>query len=152
MGLGGGRTWRTSGLRISIFPGSRLGLNNGDFEKDLYRDFTYIDDIVEGIVRLIDKPPAADTGEVPHKVFNIGNNSPVKLMDFIGTLERALSKVLGREVVFEKVFEPMKPGDVPATYASTDLLENAVGFKPYTPLEVGLERFAQWYVRYYGVR
>lgn len=128
-----------SGEPIRIF-------NNGDFENDLYRDFTYIDDIIEGIVRLIDKAPE---GDVPHRIFNIGNNKPEKLMVFIETLEKALSKALGREVVFEKIFEPMKPGDVPATYASTDLLQEAVGFKPETSIEEGLQRFADWYVDYY---
>ncbi len=122
--------------------------NNGDFENDLYRDFTYIDDIVEGMVRLIDNAPS---GDVPHRVFNIGNNSPEKLMVFIETLEKALSNAIGKKVVFEKIFEPIKPGDVPATYASTDLLEQAVGFKPETSIEEGLQRFANWYVEYYEI-
>jgi UDP-glucuronate 4-epimerase len=122
--------------------------NNGNFENDLYRDFTYIDDIIEGIVRLIEHIP---DGDVPHRVFNIGNNSPIKLMVFIETLEKALSTALGREVVFDKIFEPMKPGDVPATYASTERLERAVGFRPSTPLQEGLNRFAKWYVEYYKV-
>ena len=125
--------------------------NNGDFAHDLYRDFTYIDDIVEGIVRLLPKPPKADDG-APSKVYNIGNNSPEKLMTFITTLEEALSEALKREVVFEKVFEPLKPGDVPATYASTDRLQAAVGFKPRTTIKEGLTQFAQWYVDYYGVK
>lgn len=124
--------------------------NNGDFENDLYRDFTYIDDIVEGIVRLLNNPPNDE--EVQHKVYNIGNNNPEKLMEFIGALEKALSNALGKEVEFEKVFEPMKPGDVPATYASTDLLHEAVGFKPETPIEEGLQKFADWYVEYYQVK
>jgi UDP-glucuronate 4-epimerase len=123
--------------------------NNGDLENDLYRDFTYIDDIVIGIERLIQHSP---TGTVPHQVYNIGNNRPEKLMVFIETLEKALSRALGREVVFEKKFEPLKPGDVPATYASTELLEQAVGFKPETPIEVGLQKFADWYVDYYKVK
>lgn len=123
--------------------------NNGDFEHDLYRDFTYVEDIVEGIQRLLSNSP---TEEVPNKLFNIGNNSPEKLMTFIETLERALSKATGREVVFDKVFEPMKPGDVPATYASTELLQEAVGFKPSTSIEEGLQKFAEWYVEYYGVK
>lgn len=131
-----------SGESIKIF-------NNGDFEHDLYRDFTYVDDIVEGIQRLLSNHP----GEaVPYKVFNIGNNSPEKLMGFIETLEKALSNATGREVVFNKVFEPLKPGDVPATYASTDLLQEAVGFKPSTSIEEGLQKFADWYVGYYGVK
>lgn len=124
--------------------------NNGDFEHDLYRDFTYIDDIIEGIVRLIDSPPERSGGDAPHRVYNIGNNSPEKLMTFITALEKALGKALGREVVFEKIFEPMKPGDVPATYASTDRLQQAVGFKPSTSIEEGLQKFADWYVEYYN--
>jgi UDP-glucuronate 4-epimerase len=122
--------------------------NNGDFENDLYRDFTYIDDIVVGIKRLLSNPP---NEPVPHKVYNIGNNSPEKLMVFIETLEKCLSKATGIEIVFDKVFEPIKPGDVPATYASTDLLQKAVGFKPETSIEEGLQKFADWYVEYYGV-
>ncbi|MCM3391488.1 GDP-mannose 4,6-dehydratase [Cytobacillus oceanisediminis] len=131
-----------SGEPIKIF-------NNGDFENDLYRDFTYIDDIVEGIERLLSNPPEGDDS-VPHKVFNIGNNSPEKLMVFIRSLEKALSNALGKEVVFEKDFEPIKPGDVPATYASTNQLQEAVGFKPETPIEEGLQKFAEWYVQYYN--
>jgi len=100
--------------------------NNGDFENDLYRDFTYIDDIVEGIERLLSNPPV---GDVEHKVFNIGNNNPEKLMTFIGALEQALTNATGGEVEFNKEYEPIKPGDVPATYASTDSLQEAVGFK-----------------------
>ncbi|MEK4537559.1 GDP-mannose 4,6-dehydratase [Peribacillus sp. FSL K6-1552] len=122
--------------------------NNGDFENDLYRDFTYIDDIVEGIERLLSNPSVGDN-TVPHKVFNIGNNNPEKLMFFIETLEKCLSNAIGREVVFEKVFEPIKPGDVPATYASTELLQKAVAFKPETSIEEGLQNFADWYVEYY---
>ncbi|WP_088104318.1 GDP-mannose 4,6-dehydratase [Halalkalibacter urbisdiaboli] len=135
------------GFTDKYFAGEPIKIfNNGDFENDLYRDFTYIDDIVEGIERLIGKPPF---DAVPHKVFNIGNNNPEKLMTFINTLEKTLSKALGREVQFEKVFEPIKPGDVPATYASTDLLQEAVGFKPKTSIEEGLQKFADWYVDYY---
>ncbi|MBN6205751.1 GDP-mannose 4,6-dehydratase [Ralstonia pickettii] len=122
--------------------------NNGDFENDLYRDFTYIDDIVEGIVRLLSNPPE-DEG-VRHKVFNIGNNNPEKLMVFINILEKSLSNALNRKVEFEKVFEPIKPGDVPATYASTKALQEAVGFKPETSIEEGLQKFADWYVEYYN--
>lgn len=123
--------------------------NNGDFENDLYRDFTYIDDIVVGIKRLLSNPP---TDAVPHEVYNIGNNSPEKLMVFIETLEKALGNALEREVVFEKIFEPIKPGDVPATYASTDRLQKAVGFRPETPISEGLQKFADWYVDYYKVK
>ncbi|PFM78969.1 NAD-dependent epimerase [Bacillus sp. AFS077874] len=138
------------GFTDKYFAGKPIKIfNNGDFENDLYRDFTYIDDIVEGIERLISNPPA---GDVRHKVFNIGNNNPEKLMVFIETLEKSLSNALGREVQFVKVFEEMKPGDVPATYASTDLLQKAVDFKPKTSIEKGLQKFAEWYVDYYKVK
>lgn len=138
------------GFANKYFAGEPIKIfNNGDFENDLYRDFTYIDDIVEGIERLLSNPPE---GDVQHKVFNIGNNNPEKLMVFIETLEKALSKALGREVQFEKIFEPIKPGDVPATYASTDQLQKAVGFKPETSIEEGLQKFADWYVEYYNMK
>lgn len=137
------------GFTDKYFNGEPIKIfNNGDFENDLYRDFTYIDDIVEGIVRLLNNPPKDE--EVQHKVFNIGNNNPEKLMGFIGALEKALSNALDREVEFNKVYEPIKPGDVPATYASTKLLHDAVGFKPETPIEEGLQKFADWYVEYYN--
>ncbi|MGI6093673.1 MAG: GDP-mannose 4,6-dehydratase, partial [Negativicutes bacterium] len=125
--------------------------NNGDFANDLYRDFTYIDDIIEGIVRLLANPPSRVTTAL-HQVFNIGNNRPERLMVFIETLEKCLSKAVGKEVVFDKRFEPIKPGDVPATFASTDLLQQAIGFKPETTIEEGLQRFADWYCEYYGIR
>ncbi|MFV0939606.1 SDR family NAD(P)-dependent oxidoreductase [Bacillus thuringiensis] len=138
------------GFTDKYFAGDSIKIfNNGDFENDLYRDFTYIDDIVEGIQRLLSNPPE---GDVEHKVFNIGNNNPEKLMVFIETLEKSLSQALGREVAFEKVFEPIKPGDVPATYASTDLLQKAVDFKPETSIEKGLQKFANWYIEYYNVK
>lgn len=131
-----------AGLPIKIF-------NNGDLENDLYRDFTYVDDIVEGIKRLLCNPPAE---AVPHRVYNIGNNRPEKLMVFIETLEKCLSNASGREVVFNKIFDSLKAGDVRVTYASTHSLEGAVGFKPSTPVEDGLQRFADWYVKYYGIK
>lgn len=124
--------------------------NNGDFDNDLYRDFTYIDDIVEGITRLLPNPPIR-TEEVCHRIFNIGNSNPEKLMVFIETLERCLSNTLEKEVEFNKKFEPIKPGDVPATYASTKKLEAAVGFKPKTSIEDGLQQFVDWYCEYYNV-
>ncbi|WP_281885471.1 NAD-dependent epimerase/dehydratase family protein [Paenibacillus sp. YYML68] len=131
------------------FAGKSIPIyNNGDLEHDLYRDFTYIDDIVAGLERLLGHAP---TGEVPHQLFNIGNNRPEKLMVFIETLERCLSRAAGRTIVFDKRFEPIKAGDVPATYASTERLQQAVGFKPETPIEVGLQQFADWYVSYHGI-
>lgn len=146
------------GFANKYFNGEPIKIfNNGDFENDLYRDFTYIDDIVEGIERLLSNPPNSidkETNEkvVPHRVFNIGNNSPEKLMTFITTLEKCLSKSLNREVVFEKIFEPLKPGDVPATYASTERLQKEVDFKPSTSIEEGLQNFADWYVKYYNAK
>lgn len=124
--------------------------NNGDINNDLYRDFTYIDDIIMGIERLLNNPPTDAT--TSHKIFNIGNNSPEKLMTFIETLENALSKAAGRVIEFNKVYEPIKPGDVPVTYASTDLLQKTIGFKPGTSIKVGLQKFVDWYVDYYGVK
>ncbi|MNB96611.1 UDP-glucose 4-epimerase [compost metagenome] len=136
------------GFTQKYFAGESIKIfNNGEFDNDLYRDFTYIDDIVEGVQRILSN---ASTEAVPHRVFNIGNNQPEKLMDFITTLEKCLSQSTGSEVIFNKIFEPIKPGDVPATYASTDLLQEAVGFKPSTSIEEGLQRFTDWYVSYYG--
>jgi UDP-glucuronate 4-epimerase len=119
--------------------------NNGDFENDLYRDFTYIDDIVKGITGLLHH---YDKDKL-YNVYNIGNNQPVRLMEFIQTLEKCLSNALGEKVEFIKEFEPFKKGDVPATYASTNKLNEAIGFKPETSLEEGLQQFADWYVAYY---
>jgi UDP-glucuronate 4-epimerase len=114
---------------------------------DMMRDFTYIDDIVEGVVRVLDKPATPIIGsKVPYRLFNIGNSQPEKLMDFIGMLEQAL----GKEV--EKEFLPMQAGDVKATYADTAALESWVGFKPYTSLADGIVKFANWYRAYYSAK
>ncbi|SER70681.1 SDR family NAD(P)-dependent oxidoreductase [Psychrobacillus sp. OK032] len=138
------------GFTDKYFAGESIKIfNNGNFDNDLYRDFTFVNDIVEGIERLLSNPPM---GDVQHKVYNIGNNNPEKLMVFIETLEKCLGNALGKEIVFEKVFEAIKQGDVPATYASTDLLYDAVGFKPETSIEEGLQKFADWYVEYYGMK
>lgn len=138
------------GFTDKFFKGEPIKIfNNGKFENDLYRDFTYIDDIVEGIERLINKPPTADEESAAHRIFNIGNNNPEKLMTFIHALEAALSNKLGKDVEFEKIYEPLNPGDVPATYASTELLHDAVGFKPETSIQDGLQNFVDWYVDYY---
>ena len=122
----------------------------------MQRDFTYIDDIVEGVLRCCDKPATANpefdplqpdpaTAAAPHRVFNIGNSQPTELLRFIQVMEDAL----GREAV--KNFQPMQPGDVVATAADTSALEAWVGFKPSTPIETGVERFAQWYRSYFAV-
>lgn len=123
--------------------------NNGDLENDLYRDFTFIDDIIIGIERLISNPSNDIT---PHKIFNIGNNKPEKLMVFIETLEKALSKALSKKILFKKKYEEIKPGDVSKTYASTKLLNETIGFKPNTSIEEGLQKFADWYVEYYKLK
>jgi UDP-glucuronate 4-epimerase len=110
--------------------------NNGDMQ----RDFTYVDDVVEATLRVLERPAQ---NIPPHRVFNVGNHQPVRLLDYIALLERAL----GRQAV--KEMKPMQPGDVPATYADTRALQAAVGFAPSTPLAEGLARFADWFRRYY---
>ena len=108
------------------------------------RDFTYVDDIVEGVARVLDRPPERPSGAgAPHAIYNIGNHEAVELDAFIATLERLLGKVAIRDP------QPMQPGDVPATYASIDRLRALTGFAPRTPLAEGLERFVRWYRGYY---
>jgi len=119
------------------------------------RDFTYIDDIVEGVLRTADRVPVPNpdwsgadpdpaSSSAPYRLYNIGNHNPVELMHFISCLEKAL----GREA--KKNFLPLQPGDVPATYADVDELIADVGFKPSTPIEDGIRRFVDWYRSYYG--
>ena len=121
---------------------------------DMVRDFTYVDDIVEGVIRTMDRPAAPSAGwsgerpdpatsYAPWRIFNIGNNQPVKLMRYIEVLEQCL----GRKARLELL--PMQPGDVPATFADVGELQRAVGYKPQTPIEVGVRRFADWYQAYY---
>ena len=122
---------------------------------DMRRDFTYIDDIVEGVVRVLDRTatpnpswtasdPDPATSSAPFRVYNIGNNSPVPLLEMIACLERALGKTA------EKNLLPMQPGDVPATYADVSALQQDAGFRPDTPLEEGIGKFVAWYRAYYG--
>ena len=106
---------------------------------DLYRDFTYVDDIVEGIVRMLNNPPLPNEEGDRYKVYNIGNNKPVKLMDFIETLENALGKKALKE------YYPMQPGDVYQTYADVDDLTADFDYRPSTEISEGLGRFAEWY-------
>jgi UDP-glucuronate 4-epimerase len=132
------------GNKIDVF-------NNGE----MLRDFTYIDDIVEGVIRVIDNPAKSDknwngkTGETstssaPYKIYNIGNNNPVKLMDFITAIENKLGKTI------EKNMMPIQAGDVPATYADvSDLVEN-LGYKPATPIQEGINKFVDWYLEFFG--
>jgi UDP-glucuronate 4-epimerase len=120
---------------------------------DMQRDFTYIDDIVQGVVRALDMPPIAEssTGDfafemmAPHRVLNIGNHNPEPLTEFIAAIEDALA------VKARKDFQPIQPGDVPATYAETSALRNLTGFAPATPLREGIKRFIAWYRDYYKV-
>ncbi|MBI4205196.1 MAG: NAD-dependent epimerase [Betaproteobacteria bacterium] len=124
---------------------------------DMRRDFTYIDDIVEALARVIDRPaaphpgwnsgaPDPATSSAPYRLYNIGNNRPVKLLRYIQILEQCL----GKKAILELM--PMQPGDVPATCADISDLEAAVGFRPRTPVEVGIARFVEWYRAYYNVR
>ncbi len=113
--------------------------NNGDMR----RDFTYIDDIVSGVVGVLDNPPP-DNGEVPpYRLYNIGNNRSEQLMDFIGQVETAL----GRKAVYQ--FEPMQPGDVKETAADISAIQRDVGFAPTTPISVGIPRFIEWFKQYH---
>lgn len=126
--------------------------NNGD----MYRDFTYIDDIVEGVVRVLDQAPLpggpADHAQpdpavslAPYRLYNIGNNNPVRLLDFIELIEAELGKLAIKELL------PMQPGDVRETYADVDALRDAVGFVPRTPLAQGVRNYIQWYRSFYGI-
>jgi UDP-glucuronate 4-epimerase len=125
----------------AILNGEPIQLFN---EGRMARDFTYIADAVEAVVRVLDTPPAADVQlSAPHRVYNVGNHQPVALLDFVALLER----VLGRAAV--KKFMPMQPGDVVETYAETAALDAAVGFHPATPLESGLAEFAAWFRSYH---
>ena len=121
---------------------------------DMQRDFTFVDDIVEGVIRVLDRPATADesyesnradpaTSNVPYRVFNIGNNNPVRLLDFIGCIENALGMTATKNLL------PLQDGDVPATYANTDALNDWVGFVPATSVETGIGRFVDWYRAYY---
>ncbi len=120
------------------------------------RDFTYVDDVAEGVVRALDRPAKADpawsgddpnpaASSAPYRIYNIGNSNPVQLMDLISCLERAL----GRTAI--KRFLPLQPGDVPRTAANIDRLVQDVGYRPDTPIEVGVERFVAWYRAYHGL-
>jgi UDP-glucuronate 4-epimerase len=135
----------------AIFHDSPIKVfNNGD----MFRDFTYVDDIVEGVIRVVDKPAQPDanwssqnpnpaTSSAPYRIYNIGNSAPVKLMDFIRSIEVAIGKDA------EKIMMPMQSGDVVGTYADTSLLQNNIDFKPSTPLASGMKKYIDWYKKYY---
>jgi len=137
----------------AILEGKAIDVFN---EGNMQRDFTFIDDIVEGVLRVLDRPATANatydakeadpaTSNVPYRVFNIGNNDPVPLLDFIDCIEESL----GRKA--EKNLLPLQDGDVPATYANTDALRYWVGFVPGTPIKTGIAHFVKWYRDYYKV-
>jgi UDP-glucuronate 4-epimerase len=124
-------------------------------EGKMVRDFTYVDDIVEGVVRVVDRPPAKDpswdarnpaapTSSAPWRLFNIGNHERVELMRYIRAIEAAVRKKARLDLL------PMQPGDVTATEADTSALEQLTGFRPHTPVEEGVRRFVEWYRGYYG--
>jgi len=107
---------------------------------EMWRDFTYIDDIVDGVLRALDRPAQ---GTPPHKLYNLGNHKSEKLTDFIAAIEQALQK----KAIMQ--FEPMQPGDVPATYADIEISQRDLGFTPSTPMSVGIPKFVDWYKRFY---
>ena len=135
----------------SILEGKPIEVYN---RGKMQRDFTYIDDTVEGVIRTLDHPAKPDqawsgdrpdpgTSSAPARIYNIGNHQPVELLRFIEVLEQAIGKSA------KKKFLPIQPGDVPATYADIEDLSRAVGFKPATPIEVGIPRFVEWYRKFY---
>jgi len=149
--------WGRPDMSPSLFAGAimRDEAINVFNEGKMQRDFTYIDDIVEGVIRVIDKvaepneqydksSPDPATSYAPYRVYNIGNNEPVELMTFIETIENAVGKKA------EKNMMGMQDGDVVATYANIDALIEAVGFKPATPLKEGIQKFVDWYKDYHG--
>jgi UDP-glucuronate 4-epimerase len=115
--------------------------NNGD----MMRDFTYIDDIVAGVLAVLDRPPEENEGDAPHRLYNIGNNHPEKLMDFIALIEEAL----GRKAEID--FKPMQAGDVKETYANIDAIRSRFGFTPITGIREGVPKFVAWYRDYHGL-
>ena len=136
----------------SILEGNPIDVFNHGKHK---RDFTYIDDIVEGVIRTLDHvaqpnpewsgaAPDTASSKAPYRIYNIGNNQPVELMRYIEVIEECVGKKA------EKNFLPLQPGDVPATYANVDALMNDVGFKPATPIETGIANFVEWYKEFYG--
>jgi UDP-glucuronate 4-epimerase len=136
----------------SILAGKPVKLFNYG---NMRRDFTYVDDVVESVVRLIGRPAAPDpqwsgdapdsaTSSAPYRIYNIGNNNPVELLHVVEQLEKCLGKTAEREMM------PMQPGDVPETYADVDDLMRDVGFRPSTPVETGIRNFIDWYLKYTG--
>ena len=149
--------WGRPDMALMLFTKAMLAgqaidvFNNGE----MTRDFTYVDDIVEGVIRVVDKPAIANiefdalhpdpaTSDAPYRLFNIGNGNPTPLMDYIRALEAALGLTAKTNML------PMQPGDVQATSADTHELGKWVGFQPNTPVEIGVKKFVEWYLGYYG--
>jgi UDP-glucuronate 4-epimerase len=127
----------------AIYEGQPIDVYN---HGDMKRDFTYIDDIVESMVRMVDKVPEPDaTSHAPYHLYNIGNNNPEQLLDLITFLEEATGHKAKKNML------PMQPGDVYATYADTEDLARDIGFKPATPLKAGVKEFVEWYKKYHGI-
>ncbi len=136
----------------SIFEGVPIKIfNNGD----MMRDFTYVDDVVDPIIKLIDKPalrnkkfntnfPEPSTSWAPHRIFNLGNQEPIRLMDFINTLEEEI----GIKAI--KTYEGFQQGDVKLTFASIESIQEWIGYKPYTSIKQGVKDFVEWYKIYYN--
>jgi UDP-glucuronate 4-epimerase len=148
--------WGRPDMALFLFADAMLNNKPIDVFNDgnMVRDFTFVDDIVEGVIRVLDKPATPDakfdflrpdpaTSTAPYRVFNIGNGNPTPLMDYIGALETSLG------VTAKKNYMPMQPGDVPATSADTSELGKWVGFQPNTPVVDGVQKFADWYLAYY---
>ena len=136
------------GFTNKIVRGETIQIfNHGDMK----RDFTYIDDVVTGVLAVMKRPPAPNEDGVPYRLYNIGNHHPEDLLFFVDTLEKSLKEagVIAPDHIVRKEFLPMQPGDVYQTYADTEPLRKDFGFQPSTPLAEGLRRFAQWYRTYY---
>ena len=126
----------------AIFEGKPIDVYN---HGNLRRDFTYVDDLVDAVMAVAAQPPLREDGRAPHRVLNVGHNGPVPLMDFIGCLEQACGRVA------IKNYLPMQPGDVPDTWADTTRLEQGFGVRADTDLQVGVQRFVDWFRGYYGI-
>ena len=143
---------------MALFLFAKAALENGTIDVfnhgEMVRDFTYVDDIVKGVINVIDNPaknsmdfeinPSPNTSSAPYRVYNIGNNNPVNLMDFITAIEKKIGKTV------KKNFMEIQPGDVPATYADVTELENDFNYKPNTSIDFGISKFIDWYKEYYG--
>ena len=145
---------------MALFLFAKAALENGTIDVfnhgEMIRDFTYVDDIVKGIISVIDNPakssPDFDTNKspnsssAPYRIYNIGNNNPVKLMDFIKAIEKKIGKTV------KKNFIEIQPGDVPQTYADVSELQNDFNYKPNTSIDYGISKFIDWYIEYYGFK